>query len=505
MTGRGESDGFGVMTENGMHRPNPRAESDAEAKVPLYVDLDGTLVKGDMLAEGALRLLKQSPGYGFAMLLWLLTGGKASLKKNIARLVEPDVEGLPIQQDFLLFLKDEASRARPIYMASAADARNADAMATRMGCFSGVLASDGLTNLAGSRKLDAILAHCDGGPFDYAGNARQDLAIWRRARHALLVNPEPGVARALRATGKVAQVFDDRKRGPAVYLHALRIHQWLKNLLLFVPLLTAQVWDLHAVGAALIAFVSFGLCASATYLCNDLLDLAADRTHPRKRDRPVAAGDISVPVVGALIAATLLCGLALATLLPARFGWMLLAYLAVTLGYSLRIKTYAVIDVICLGGLYTLRILAGAAAIGVAVSSWLLAFSMFVFFSLALVKRCSELVLLRNTRAQAKMSGRDYHVSDYSMLAAMGVASGYVAVLILALFVDSPAVAARYPQPELLWLLCPAVLYWVSRLWIKTSRGEVHDDPIVYSVKDPASWIVFAVVIGIWIAAQVPA
>ena len=473
--------------------------------VPLYVDLDGTLVKGDLLAEGALRLLKQSPGYAFVMLGWLFTGGKASLKENIARLVETDVEGLPLQQEFVSFLKNEAAGARPIYLASAANARNAHALAARMGCFSGVLASDGQTNLAGPRKLDAILAHCDGGPFDYAGNARQDLVIWRRARQAFLVNPAPGLEGAVNATGKVARVFEDRKRGVHIYLRALRIHQWLKNLLLFVPLLTAQLsGDPHAVGAALIAFLAFNLCASATYLCNDLLDLPADRIHPRKRDRPLAAGDISVPVAGALIAATLLGGLALATALPVRFGWMLVAYLVVTLSYSLRIKRYVVLDVICLGGLYTLRILAGAAAIGVVVSSWLLAFSMFVFLSLALVKRCSELVLLRNSETQANVSGRDYHVSDYPMLAAMGVASGYVAVLILALFVDSPAVATRYARPDLLWLLCPVMLYWVSRLWIKTARGEIDDDPIVYSIKDPASWTVFAAFIGVWIAAQLP-
>lgn len=477
----------------------------AASVVPLYVDLDGTLVKADVLAEGALALLKRSPGHAFAMLFWLCTGGKASLKEHIAHRVAADVEGLPLQEDFVSFLKDEAAGARPIYLASAADARNAQTLAARIACFSGVLASDGRTNLAGAAKLDAILAHCGGGPFDYAGNAWQDLVILRRARNALLVNPAPGLAKAVNAAGKVTRVFEDRKRGIAVYLRALRVHQWLKNLLLFVPLLTAQVWgDPQAVGAALVAFAAFSLCASATYVCNDLLDLRADRTHPRKRLRPLAAGDISVLVAGVLIAVTLLCGIALATALPARFGWMLLAYIVVTLGYSLRIKNYVVMDVICLGGLYTLRILAGAAAIGVAVSSWLLAFSMFVFFSLALVKRCSELVSLQSTKAQAKMSGRDYHVSDYPMLTAMGVASGYVAVLILALFVDSPAVAARYPRPELLWLLCPAMLYWVSRLWIKTARGEVDDDPIVYSMKDSASWVVFVAFLGIWIAAQLP-
>lgn len=472
------------------------------AAVPLYVDVDGTLVKADLFIEGALQLLKRNPIYGVAMLVWLVTGGKAYVKAKIAQHVKTDVEYLPLQKEFVSFLEAEAAGARPIYLASAADAHAVKPLADRLGFFAGVLASDGRTNLAGSRKLDAILAHCGNLPFDYAGNAQPDLAIWRRARRALLVNPERGVEKALRSTGKVERVFEDRPHGPSVYLRALRVHQWLKNLLLGVPLLMAQAWDEpHALGAVVIAFFAFGLCASMTYLFNDLLDLPSDRRHEYKCQRPIASGDISLSVAGTLIALLLLGGIGLAALLPPRFGWMLLAYLVVTSSYTLYVKNLMLMDVIFLGGLYTLRILAGAAATDIEVSNWLLAFSVFLFLSLALVKRCAELVSLRR-QGQFTVAGRDYRLDDYPILATMGVASGYVAVLVLALYIDSYDGGSHYAQPRVLWLLCPAILFWVSRLWIKTARGEMHHDPVIYSLKDRTSWFVLAGIACVWIAAQ---
>lgn len=458
--------------------------------VPLFVDLDGTLIKTDLLAESALRLLKKSPLSLFSCLAWLIRGGKAGLKAEIARRVGLDASLLPLQNDFVEFLRNEATAGRSLYLATASDLQLAEPVANRLGFFTGLLASTPGHNLKGAHKLEAILAKTSGGPFDYAGNAYADMPVWAAAREVLVVNPDPGVAAAAQARFNVKQVFEDRPRNLQTWLRAIRLHQWLKNLLLFVPLLTAHAFTGTAVMTLVLGFTAFGCVASGTYLLNDLLDLDSDRRHPRKSKRPFAAGDIS-PMFGLLAMLALLAtGLALAATLSMAFFLSTLAYLVLTLSYSLYFKAYVLIDVLLLAGLYTVRIIAGALAIGVSVSSWLLAFSIFVFLNLALIKRCSELKTLES-QARTSTSGRDYRLADLGILSSMGVAAGYISVLVLALYVDNPDVRTAYSHPFLLWLLCPFMMYWVSRLWIKTSRGEMNDDPLLYSLRDRASWIIF--------------
>ena len=464
--------------------------------VPLIVDLDGTLIKSDLMVESALQLLRRNVLFLFRMLIWLARG-KACLKEQVARRVRLDLSNIPYNRRFVSFLKQEVGRGRPVYLATASDARLAVPIAEHFGLFERVLASDGRINLRGKKKLKAIQEATEEGPFDYAGNARVDVPIWRRARRAIVVNPGLGVERAARRCSDVAAVFEDRPAGLMVYLRAIRVHQWLKNLLIGVPLLTSHSWNnLPAALSLLLAFVSFSLSASATYLLNDLLDLSADRRHPRKSQRPLASGDLSlVPAVGLMIG-LMAAGLALAAVVSHEFLLILLLYVGLTVCYSLYFKTLVLIDVILLASLYTLRILAGTAAIGVALSYWLFAFSMFLFLSLALVKRCSELQSMQETGLD-KASGRDYRVTDLSILSGMGIAAGYLAVLVLALFVNSPHDLSHYSHPNRLWLLCPPMAYWVSRLWIKTSRGEMHDDPLLYSVRDRASWIIVAMMTAI--------
>ena len=472
---------------------------DDEVMIPLIVDLDGTLIKSDLMVESAFQLLRRNVLFLFRMLAWTVRG-KAYLKEQVARHVQLDPSHIPCNRRFLSFLEQEVERGRPIYLASASDARFAVTIAEYFGLFARVLASDGRSNLAGMKKLKAILEATPDGHFDYAGNARVDVPIWQRARHAIVVNPGLGVERAARRCSHVAAVFEDRPAGLRVYLRAIRVHQWLKNLLIGVPLLTSHSWDnLPAVLSLLSAFVSFSLSASAMYLLNDLLDLSADRRHPRKSQRPLASGDLSlVPAVGHMIG-LMATGLALAAMVSPEFLLILLLYVGLTISYSLWFKTFVFLDVIVLASLYTIRILAGTAAIGVALSYWLFAFSMFLFLSLALVKRCSELKSMGET-GLGMASGRDYRVTDLPILSGMGVAAGYLAVLVLALFVNSPHDLVQYSHPERLWLLCPPMAYWVSRLWIKTSRGEMHDDPLVYSIRDRASWVSVAAMAAIALA-----
>ncbi len=462
--------------------------SDTPRSVPLFVDLDGTLIKTDLLAESALALVKQAPWMIFVMPFWLLRG-KAHLKARIAERVSLENDTLPLQNEFVAYLQAQHASGRTIHLATASDACLAQPIAKRLGIFQSVLCSDGKNNLRSEVKLAAILKITNGAPFDYAGNAHADFPIWASARQAIVVNPGSGVIRGARQRTEVSQIFDDRPPLWRIWLKQTRLHQWMKNLLIGVPLLTSHAFNVSNLAAIALAFIAFGLVASATYMLNDLLDLASDRKHPRKCRRPFAAGNLGI--VPGCIGMTLLLlgGLLLSASISLWFLLALLSYLALTLSYSLYFKSYVLIDVILLALLYTVRIIAGAIVISVDISSWLLAFSMFTFLSLALVKRAAELVTMEKLAREAA-KGRDYRLDDAQAISSMGISAGYLAVLILALYVDSPAVSDHYSHPRLLWLLCPLMLYWTSRLWIKTSRGEMHDDPLVFSLRDRGSWIV---------------
>jgi 4-hydroxybenzoate polyprenyltransferase/phosphoserine phosphatase len=456
---------------------------------PLYVDLDGTLIRTDLLHESLLGLVKRNPLALLLVPLWL-RGGRARLKRAVAERVELDVARLPYSEGFLAYLREEAAAGRRLVLATAADGKYAEQVAAHLGIFCSTLASDGTDNLSGVRKARAIEANADGQPFEYAGNSRRDLPVWARAAGAVLVNPDRGVERALRGRAPVTRRFVDRQSRLWNYVAALRVHQWVKNALLLVPLLAShRVSEPGALWRVVVAIVAFSLTASAVYILNDLLDLGADRRHPRKRLRPFAAGHL--PATHGLVALTLLSGLGLglAWALSPGFWVVLVAYLAMTLAYSLRLKRYVLIDVLVLSALFTARVIAGGVVIAAFPSFWLLAFCVFLFTSLALVKRCSELVTMEKQGVDA-VPGRDYRVADSLPLLAMGVASGYLAVLVVALYINSSAVAALYSRPEALWFLCPVLLYWVSRLWLKTARGEMHDDPLVFAVKDRASQLV---------------
>jgi 4-hydroxybenzoate polyprenyltransferase len=467
------------------------AAPSAATKVPLFIDLDGTLVRSDLLLEGVLALLRRSPLQACLLPLWLIRG-KSYLKQQVAQHADIDVAGLPYDASLVEFLKAEHARGRTLVLATASHRSYAEPVARHLGIFAAVLATDGTINLSGAAKLQAILAHTGGREFEYAANARQDIEIWARAHGAVVVNASPGVLGEAHRVTRVTRVFQAPAAGWQPYWRALRIHHWAKNLLLFVPLLTAHQWaNAHALWQLAPAFLTFSLCASGVYLLNDLLDAPADRQHPRKRARPVAAGAI-VPAHAVALALSLPLGaILIAAFITPKFMGALLAYLVLAAGYSLYFRRYALLDVLVLAGLHTLRVAAGAIAIEVPLSFWLLAFSVFLFFSVALVKRCAELRV-----PGAGVTGRDYAAGDLPHLRGMGMASGYVAVLVFALYINSADVAVRYTHPEWLWLSCPALLYWVSRAWIREGRGEMHDDPLIYALRDPASYVVLAAMLA---------
>lgn len=468
---------------------------------PLCVDLDGTLSRTNLLVEAVFALLKRNPLHVFLLPLWLLRG-KAALKQAIADRVELDVTLLPYNQPLLDWIKDQSAQGRSLILATASNSKYAEQVAFHLGLFEQVLASDSQTNLSGSRKRDRLVAAFGERGFDYAGNDEVDIQIWAKAGAAILVDAPPVVVPRVQALTEIERVFSSPRPGWRDYAKAIRLHQWLKNLLVFVPLIMAhRAADVALLLQAAVAFVSFGLCASSVYVLNDLLDLESDRQHPSKRERAFAAGTIPIHHGVLLIPLLLVAAFALALLLPLWFLLVLAVYYGVTLAYSLRLKRVVLIDVLVLAGLYTSRVIAGAAATGLGLSFWLLAFSMFVFLSLALVKRYSELLLVQAQERQGA-AGRGYQVVDLETLAHFGVASGYASVLVLALYINSDAVGTLYGTPQALWLICPLFLYWVSRVWLLARRDLMHEDPILFAIEDRRSHWLFLVMAGIvWIAA----
>ena len=400
----------------------------------LWVDLDGTLIRSDLLFESLVLLIKRNPLILLRLPLWLLRG-RETLKAEIAARVTLDPAALPYNTAFVSWLEAERRAGRSLWLYSAADEQLARRVAEHLDLFDGVLVGDPGTALAGSDKV----------------------------------------------------FFPDRRNTLRATLRALRPHQWAKNVLILIPILAAhRATDLPLLGTALLALVAFCLCASSVYLLNDLLDLEADRAHPRKSKRPFAAGDLSI-LTGLVLAPVLLAtGALIAAFLPEKFQVVFASYYVLTLAYSFFLKGRVLLDALALAGLYTLRVIAGAAAVSVPLSFWLLLFSVFLFLSLAFVKRFAELEGLRRQQ-RLRAVGRGYCVDDLPMLQSLGSASGYLSVLVLALYINSPEIQALYRQPKAIWFLCVLMLYWVSRVWMQASRGLMHDDPVVFALKDRVS------------------
>jgi 4-hydroxybenzoate polyprenyltransferase len=427
---------------------------------------------------------------------WLFRG-KAHLKAEVARRAHLDVAALPYNERLLGYLRGQHAAGRPLVLATASPEKLAREVADHLGLFDDVIATNGTANLKGTRKAQTLVARFDERGFDYAGNSHSDLAVWRHSRRAIVVDPEPGVSQAAGAAADVETVIEHTPARVRDYLKALRLHQWSKNVLVFVPLIAAhRAGEIPLLLQAVIAFLAFGLCASSVYLLNDLLDLPADRPHPRKRARPFAAGTIPILHGVALIPLLLLASAGLTLLLPPLFPAALALYYLSTLAYSLGLKRVVLVDVLLLAGLYTLRVLAGAAAVAVVPSFWLLAFSVFLFLSLALAKRHAELKVLLKQGTE-KTRGRGYHAADIDALLSLGSAAGYMAVLVLALYINSPTVRDLHHRPEVIWLLCPLLLYWISRVWLGAHRGKLHDDPVVFAFKDHVSRLVLVLAAGL--------
>lgn len=455
------------------------------AKLTLVVDLDDTLIRTDTLLENfwlAWSVKWQTP----LEAMRTLARSRLALKQRLGEISAIDPARLPYNSEVLEIIGQWRDRGGRVALVTGATQAMADAVALHLGVFDSVHGSSDGINLKGASKARFLDEMFGPGGYSYIGDAPADFAVWQGAAGAITINSskafqakvEKLVADAIHLPAPKARIAD--------YLQAMRPHQWLKNVLVFLPMLAAHQLGLATALQALLAFVAFSLVASATYILNDLLDLSADRAHPRKSQRPFASGRIRlihgtwmVPVLGMAGALVALAG-------GIELFGVLLLYSALTILYSVRLKRLAMIDICALAVLYTLRVLAGSAATSVPSSLWLLAFSMFFFFSLAAVKRYAELV---DGAAAGRLiaTGRGYRVDDRSIVGNIMVSSGLISVLVLALYANSEPVQMLYRYPEFLWGVCLVLLFWTNRIALLTHRGEMHDDPVVFAMRDRTS------------------
>jgi 4-hydroxybenzoate polyprenyltransferase len=459
-----------------------RARESRSAEPPLVVDLD-TCVKTDLLLEYLLALLRKGPRYLFLLPFWLARGWSHFTREVVCR-ASLEVNLLPYRTEFLDYLKQQRAQGRSLVLATRNDAQLTWQLADYLMLFGDTLARCDLSN--GPQSLCRKFGEKG---FDYATSGRSATAVLRCSRKVLLVHPSRKAEWSAARVAQVDRVFDPRDQHKTNYLAPLRPRHWLKNVLVFTALFAAHRYNEPVLlGNALVAFLALCCCASSGYLLNDLLDLAADRRHPRKRFRPFAAGDLPLSYALLLFPLLALLGCTIGGIISPVCLAMVLAYFALTVSYSLYLKKVALLDVLVLAGLYTLRIMVGSAAVGIWPSPWLVAFSMFLFVSLALVKRYSELVTVRNIDSQAAKA-RGYEAGDAELLAAKGTASGYLAVLVLALYITSGPAHTLYSRHQFIWLLCPLLLYWVGRMWLVAHRGQMADDPVLFATTDRTSRI----------------
>ena len=469
--------------------PTENNNSDStERGTSLVVDLDGSLIKSDLLVESAFALLAKSPWKLFLFPFWLFRG-KSYLKFKIAEFVDIDPKTLPYNEQVLAYAMDHSDNIAVI-LASASTEKYVKSVNAHLGFFSGYIASDQDRNMTGLKKVEKLRSTFGIENFDYIGNSQDDIPIWRVSGEAIAVNDRPDARFWQSGTGKRWKYW----------LKALRPHQWAKNALVGVPMVAAHAINLTNVASVALAFIAFSSCASSVYLLNDLLDIQADRQHPTKKNRPFAAGTISIKSGSAVAILLLIFSAIISLFLPLMFRETLALYYIATNAYSLFLKRKMIIDVVTLAGLYAVRVLAGATAVGIVLSEWLLAFAMFIFLALALMKRHAEMAL-RLDSGLSSPNNRGYRLDDLTALLSLASASGFSAVIVLALYVANPATNILYTHPRWLLLECPLLLYWVARVVMITHRHELHDDPVVFALRDRTSLLTAALMLVVGVVA----
>lgn len=483
---------------------NEQYKNTADEYRYIFVDLDRTLIRTDLFVESILIFLKQNPSNIFRLVYWLILG-RSKAKTLVARHIRIQVDTLPYELKLLEYLRGQKKEGRTIVLTTASHITYARQIAKHLGLFNAVIGSSSKCNNKGKTKLLKIRKLAEGRLFAYTGNSPSDRPIWDAACANIHVNSSSSDIQRSIAQNKLLLSIESKIPIFRAFLKEMRIHQWSKNSLVLIPLVTSHgYYDLTMLVATLYAFFCFSLCASGVYLLNDLLDLASDRKHPTKKLRPLASGDLplAIGVMGALglpVIAFFIAGI----VLPWAYFVVLASYFLITNAYSFYLKRVSTADVLSLAVLYTLRVIAGAAAISVELSTWLLAFSVFVFVSLAYLKRYIEVAAFEDdSETSDKVPGRGYSHADWISMFTLGVSNGTASVLVLALYISSEDIAAMYPNKDILWLLCLLMLYWNNRIWLGARRGKIHDDPVVFAMKDRVSQLILVGFIFVILAAR---
>ena len=468
----------------------------------IAVDLDGTLSLTDTLHESVLNLIRTKPFMLFLIPIWLAKG-VAYFKLKVAENSVLDVTTLPYNAPFIDWLKEQKANRKTIVLCTAANKQIARNVCKHFDFLDDFIASDEYTNLKSANKRKALEDKYGEHGYDYAGNSSADVEVWAGAAQAIVVNASATVLTKASKVATVLETFPPENPSLSDWLKALRLHQWLKNLLLFVPLLAAhQFGNFQSLTNLTLAFISFSLCASSVYITNDLLDLKSDRGHPSKKNRPFASAKL--PIYLGIAVALLLIGssVTLGSIVGEDFLVVLLLYLLLTAIYSLALKRLLIVDCLTLSTLYTLRLIAGAEAVSISISFWLLAFSIFIFLSLAFVKRYVELLVLAK-EVKFVEHGRGYAVSDAPLVQTLGVSAGYISALVIALYIQTEDILSLYTQPIAIWCMVPIILFWISWVWLIASRGEMNDDPVIFAIKDKVSLFVLLLTAVVFVYASV--
>jgi 4-hydroxybenzoate polyprenyltransferase len=473
---------------------------------PLCIDCDGTLIRADLLHESLIRVGLKQPWMVCPVLIWALRG-RSDLKARLALVVQPETKFLPFREEVLQIVRERKSQGAEVLLVTASNEILARQVADDCGHFDDVLASSATVNLKGETKKLVLEKKFGVKGFDYAGDSSSDMPVWESAHTAIVVGRDAKFVRKVAEINENVIHLSDGSPIVLPWLRLLRLHQWAKNLLIFVPLFTShRLLDLSVLSSGALAFFSFSFLASGTYIFNDLCDLDNDRAHATKRRRPLAHGSVGLPAAVVVAPTLVLMAVAIGSLLGTVFLVVLAVYLAVSTLYSSVLKRFALIDVLVLAGLYIWRLVASGVATGIALSNWLISFALFVFASLALAKRYVELSDASGAKAVHTHSsrGRGYLASDMQLVFVMGIASAMVSCLVVLLYVDSPGVIELYRRPNALFLLAPLVLYWIGRMWMLASRGQLHEDPVLFAVKDKCSYIVAACMLFVLMVASLP-
>lgn len=467
----------------------------SDKDIPLCVDLDGTLIKTDCLHESILIASKKRFYIIFLIPIWLITGGIALVKEKVMKFGLPKASGLPYDSNVINYIKEEKKKGRKIILATASMQEIADSVSEHTGLFDLAIGTTPGNNLRRGKKLEALEKMFGKRGFDYIGNSYSDLKVWEGSRYAILANTNKKVRESAESKGNVKEIFESPKKSLKLIIKEIRIYQWIKNILIFIPFLLAHKFNAIDVWLnSIIAFFAFSFTASSVYLVNDLLDLESDRNHPTKKKRPFASGELPVHYGVLLFPIMLLSGYILAfVFLERSFLLILTSYFILTTFYSFYIKKVYVLDLIFLAGLYTIRLVAGSVATDVIISPWLFSFSIFLFLSFAIIKRYTEInTLIDNDKK--KTIGRGYITDDKILLLVSGVSSGLISILIFILYLSSPEVKALYSSHQILYLITPLLLYWILRIWFKTERREMNEDPVIFMAKDKTSYLIFLII-----------